>query len=37
MNEKFLRKYLSKYLKLPGGVPSHDTIRRVLAMVPGAA
>jgi predicted transposase YbfD/YdcC len=28
-NEKFLRKYLS----LPNGIPSHDTIQRVFAMV----
>jgi predicted transposase YbfD/YdcC len=28
-NEKFLRKYLG----LPNGIPSHDTIQRVLAMV----
>ena len=29
-NEKFLR----KYLELPNGIPSHDTIQRVFAMVP---
>ena len=28
-NEKFLR----KYLELPNGIPSHDTIQRVFAMV----
>jgi hypothetical protein len=25
--------YLKKYLKLPHGIPSHDTIQRVFAMV----
>jgi len=29
MNEKFLR----KYLELPNGIPSHDTIQRVFSMV----
>lgn len=29
-NEEFLR----KYLELPNGIPSHDTIQRVFAMVP---
>ena len=29
LNEKFLRKYLA----LPNGIPSHDTIQRVFAMV----
>jgi predicted transposase YbfD/YdcC len=29
-NEEFLR----KYLELPNGIPSHDTIERVFAMVP---
>lgn len=29
-HEKFLR----KYLELPNGIPSHDTIQRVFAMVP---
>ena len=28
-NEKFLR----KYLELPNGIPSHDTIQRVFSMV----
>ena len=28
-NEKVLR----KYLELPGGIPSHDTIQRVFAMI----
>ena len=26
-------KYLRKYLELPNGIPSYDTIRRVIAMV----
>jgi hypothetical protein len=26
-------KYLRKYLELPNGIPSHDTIQRVFAMV----
>lgn len=29
-HEKFLR----NYLELPNGIPSHDTIQRVFAMVP---
>lgn len=32
-NEKFLRKYLT----LPNGIPSHDTIQRVIAMVSPSA
>ena len=26
--------FLRKYLELPNGIPSHDTIQRVFAMVP---
>lgn len=30
---KIQRAYLGKYLEMPNGIPSHDTIQRVIAMV----